>query len=154
MDRIDLAILKALEADARISFSDLAARMNMSKTPVWKRVKALEEEGAIASYRAQLNPKTLGFGLEALIEVTLDFEAADAFEREVMRHPAVWRCYATTGEADYSLHVLARDMGDMDNIIRHEIARLPGVQRTRTSVITRAIKREQSLSELAERRGT
>jgi Lrp/AsnC family leucine-responsive transcriptional regulator len=152
MDLIDLKLLKLLEEDARMSFAELADNMQMSKTPVWKRVKALEEAKAISGYQARLDPKALGFGVEAIIEVTLDFAAAEAFEREVARHPSIWRCHATTGDADYSLHVLARNMEEMDHNIRHEIARFSGVIRTRTSIVTRAIKRDQSLSDLAMRR--
>lgn len=153
MDMVDLRLLKLLEAEARMSFADLSEAMQMSKTPVWKRVKALEEAGVISGYHAQLDPQALGLALEAIIDVTLDFEAADAFEREVQRHPSIWRCHATTGDWDYSLHVIARTMEEMDHNIRHEIARFPGVVRTRTSVVTRAVKRDQSLSELAMRRG-
>lgn len=152
MDAVELKILGLLEADARLSFAELSDRLQMSKTPVWKRVKALELAGAITGYKAVLDPAALGFGLEANITVTLDFEAAEAFEREVTRHPSIWRCHATTGDADYALHVIARDMAEMDTLIRYEIARFPGVIRTRTSVITRAIKRDQSLADLATRR--
>ena len=149
MDLVDLDLLKLLEGNGRMSFAELAEHMNMSKTPVWKRVKALEEAGVIEGYRARLEPSALGFGLEAIIEVTLDFDAADDFERAVLRHPAIWRCHATTGESDYSLHVVARDMREMDDLIRYEVARFPGVARTRTAVVTRAIKRDQCLSDLA-----
>jgi len=152
MDRVDLALIRVLEKDARISFTELADRLGLSKTPVWKRVKALEAEGVITDYIARLDPKELGFGLEAFIAVTIDFKAAEEFEAAVLAHPSVWRCHAMTGDADYSLHVLARDMEDMDRLIRREIARLPGVDRTKSSVITRAVKRGQSLAELAERR--
>lgn len=149
MDQIDLALLRLLEDEGRLSFSELAEAAQMSKTPVWKRVKALEEAGVIRGTHARLDPAALGFTLEAVIEVTLDFTAAEDFEAAVNRHPAVWRCHATTGDFDYLLHILARDMGQMDELIRHEVARMPGVRRTRTSVVTRAIKRDASLAHLA-----
>ncbi len=152
MDQLDLAILKRLEANARLSFADLADSQGMSKTPIWKRVKALEDAGIIEGYEARLSPKAMGFGLSAFIEVVLDFEAADAFEVAVARHPSIWRCYATTGEADYLLQIIARDVDDMDKLIRSEVARLPGVRRTSTTVATRTIKETQSLAALAQAR--
>ncbi|KEP68301.1 Lrp/AsnC family transcriptional regulator [Thioclava sp. BHET1] len=152
MDLVDIDLLRRLEENARLSFAELAEQMQMTKTPVWKRVKALESSGAIQGYRTRLDPKVLGFELEAMIEVTLSFDAAEAFERAVLRHPAILRCHATTGEYDYLLHVLARDMTEMDDLIRYDVARFPGVTRTRSSVVTRAIKREQSLAELMRAR--
>ena len=152
MDRLDLAILKSLEANARLSFAELADTQGMSKTPIWKRVKALEESGVIEAYEARLSPKALGFGLSAFVEVVLDIDASDAFEMAVARHPAVWRCHATTGDADYLLQLFARDIDDMDRLIRADIARFPGVRRTSTTVVTRLIKDRQSLADLAQSR--
>lgn len=149
MDRLDLALLELLEANGRLSFAELADRQGMSKTPIWKRIKALEETGVIQGYQARLSPKGLGFDLSAFVEVVLDIDASEAFEAAVMRHPAVWRCHATTGDADYLLQLFARDMDDMDQLIRAEIARLPGVRRTSTTVVTRQIKDSQSLAALA-----
>lgn len=152
MDQLDLAILKSLEANARQSFAELAETQGMSKTPIWKRVKALEEAGVIDSYAARLSPEAMGFGLSAFIEVVLDFDAAEAFETAVARHPSIWSCHATTGDADYLLQLFARDMNDMDKLIRAEVARFPGVRRTSTTVVTRRIKESQSLAALAQAR--
>ncbi|SEK77058.1 Lrp/AsnC family transcriptional regulator [Pacificibacter marinus] len=152
MDQVDLALLKSLEHNARLSFAELADAQGMSKTPIWKRVKALEEAGVITGYEARLAPKAMGFGLSAFVEVVLDFESSDAFETAVARHPSIWRCHATTGDADYLLQLFARDMDDMDKLIRAEIARFPGVRRTSTTVVTRSIKENQSLAALAQTR--
>jgi Lrp/AsnC family transcriptional regulator, leucine-responsive regulatory protein len=152
MDQVDLALLKSLEHNARLSFAELADAQGMSKTPIWKRVKALEEAGVITGSEARLAPKAMGFGLSAFVEVVLDFESSDAFETAVARHPSIWRCHATTGDADYLLQLFARDMDDMDKLIRAEIARFPGVRRTSTTVVTRSIKENQSLAALAQTR--
>lgn len=152
MDQIDLRLLRLLESDARLSYADLADQLSMSKTPVWRRVKALEEAGVIRSYATQLDPEKLGLGLRAQIQIILDIDAAEAFEQTVLRHPSIVWCEAMTGDADYTLEILARDMADMDRLIREEIARFPGVTRTRTAVVTRVIKAGQSLAELAAQR--
>ncbi len=90
-----------------MSFAALAEIVGLSKTPCWKRVKALEEAGIIRGYRTMLDAALLGFGLEAFVQVSIDFELSEAFEAAVRRHPLIWRCHATTGEADYLLHIVA-----------------------------------------------
>jgi Lrp/AsnC family leucine-responsive transcriptional regulator len=140
MDNLDRKIISLLEADARISFAALAEHVNLSKTPCWKRVKALEDAGIIRGYTTRLDPARLGFGIEAFIQTSVEFELSEAFEDAVRKHPLILRCHATTGEADYLLHVVAVDMADLDQMLRKEISRLPGVRRTVTSMATREIK--------------
>jgi Lrp/AsnC family leucine-responsive transcriptional regulator len=146
LDAIDLKIIALLEADARISFAELAEQVALSKTPCWKRVKALEEAGIIRGYGARLDPARLGFSLEAFVQVSIDNEQSHAFEAAVLRHPLIRRCHATTGEADYLLHIIATDMVALDDLLREGISRLPGVRRTVTSMSTRAIKTDVSLA--------
>jgi DNA-binding Lrp family transcriptional regulator len=153
MDRIDLDILVALEADARLSFADLAAGAGMSKTPSWKRVKALEAAGVITGYHAALSPAALGFAVEAFVQIVLKPEEADGFEASVLRHPLVWRCHATTGDGDYLVHLVAQDIAALDRVLRQDLARMPGVQRTRTFVATREIKSGHLLAKAARAGG-
>lgn len=150
MDEIDLNLLAALESDARLSFGALAEAQRLSKTPVWKRIKALEEAGVIAGYAALLDPGALGFGIEAFVQVALAHDASDRFEAAVKAHPAVWRCHATTGTGDYLLHVIAADVAALDRLLRQEIARMPGVSRSETVVATRMIKARHSLAAAAK----
>ena len=152
LDALDHRIIAALEADARISFAALADLVGLSKTPCWKRVKALEA-GVIKGYRTLLDPAQLGFGLEAFVQVSIDVERFDAFEAAVRRHPLIWRCHATTGEADYLLHILATDMAALDRLLRQELNRLPGVRHTVTSMSTRQIKSDISLAEAMRHAG-
>lgn len=147
LDPLDRKILSILEADGRISFADLAERVGLSKTPCWKRVKALEDAGIIRGYAARLDAGRLGFGVEAFVQASVDFEMSDAFEEAVQKHPMILRCHAMTGEADYLLHVAAMDVVSLDQVLRKEISRLPGVRRTITSVSTREIKGTVSVSD-------
>ncbi|KQV83885.1 AsnC family transcriptional regulator [Rhizobium sp. Root1220] len=146
LDNIDRKIIGALEADARISFAALADEVGVSKTPCWKRVKALEEAGIIRGYAARLDPAKLGFGIEAFIQVSIDFEVSAEFEAAVREHPFIWRCHATTGEADYLLHIVTVDMAALDRMLREDLSRLPGVKRTITSMAMREIKGEISFA--------
>ncbi len=140
MDRIDFAILQALEADGRLSYADLGERVGLSKSPCWKRVQALEQAGMIQGYRAVLDPAALGLGTTAFIQVTVAFDQHDVFEAAVMRHPRILSAHATVGEADYLLHVLAPGMPALDEFLRQELWRLPGVQRFVTTIAMRTIK--------------
>jgi Lrp/AsnC family leucine-responsive transcriptional regulator len=153
LDALDHKIVSALEADARISFAALADLVGLSKTPCWKRVKALEEAGVIRGYRTILDPAQLGFGLEAFVQVSIDVELFEAFETAVRGHPLIWRCHATTGEADYLLHILATDMAALDRLLRQELNRLPGVRHTMTSMSTREIKSDISFADAARHVG-
>ncbi|TIU05123.1 MAG: Lrp/AsnC family transcriptional regulator, partial [Mesorhizobium sp.] len=110
MDALDRKIVAALERDARTSFAVLADEVGLSKTPCWKRVKALEDAGIIRGYSTRIDPAKLGFGIEAFIQVSIDFELSEAFEAAVQAHPLIRRCHATTGEADYLLQIVTVDM--------------------------------------------
>ena len=100
-----------------------------------------------------LDPAQLGFGLEAFVQVSIDFELFESFEAAVRRHPLIWRCHATTGEADYLLHIVAADMAALDRLLRQELNRLPGVRRTMTSMSTREIKSDISFADAARHIG-
>ena len=117
MDAYDRKIVRLLEQDARMSFADLAQEVGLSKTPCWKRVKALEESGVIRRYVTQVDPAKLGLGLEALVQVSIQSEDYERFENEVVKHPLIRRCLATTGEADYLLHVMAENMAELDALL-------------------------------------
>ena len=113
--------------------------------------QALEEAGIIRGYSTRVDPARIGFGIEAFIQVSIDFEVSDAFEAAVKKHPLIRRCYATTGEADYLLQIVTVDMMALDKMLREELSRLPGVRRTVTSMAMREIKGDISFAEAAAR---
>jgi Lrp/AsnC family leucine-responsive transcriptional regulator len=94
----------------------------------------------VTGYRALLDPKRLGFSLEAFIHISLDLTLADQFEAAVIRQPLILSCRATTGDADYTLHIASADMPGLDRLLRDVICRLPGVRKFVTSMITRDVK--------------
>lgn len=146
LNRADLSILRVLETDARISFSALAERTGVAKTPCWSRVQALEKAGVIKGYRAQLDAGALGRGLTVFAQVTIDFAQHEAFEAAAVRHPSILECHTTTGAGDYLLRIVAADVGDLDQLLRKELARLPGVQRFSTTICMKAIKQDGALT--------
>lgn len=148
LDRTDRAILREFEADGRLSFATLAERVGLSKTPCWKRVQALEQAGVIEGYRAVLSPKALGVGLAAFVQVMIDLKRHDDFEASVAKHPSVLACYTTAGDGDYLLHVVAAGVEALDSLLRNDISRLPGVQRTSSTICLTAIKVQGRVSAL------
>lgn len=148
MQKIDLQIISTLEGDARISFAELGESVGLSKTPCWNRVQNLHKSGVITGYAARLDPMTLGLNIRALVHVVVNFEHYQAFEKAILAHKAVRSCHAVTGEFDYVLEVLAKDITDFDQLLRAEMSRLPGVQRFNTSISTRMVKQDGPYSEM------
>lgn len=142
MDEIDVKILRALQQDGRISMLNLADRVGLSPTPCARRVKQMEDTGVIGSYAALVNPGAVGLKVAALIDVQLHHskEAAEAFERRVMRMPEVTACFVITGANDYLLYVVANDIDDLARFSRDHLITVPGVVHTHTSVVLEVVK--------------
>ena len=143
LDEIDKKIITALQAEGRLPIVDLANRVGLSATPCQRRVKRLEEEGLIVRYAALVSPAAMGFGLQALVEVTLEDHSektVEAFEAAIRARPEVAACYAVTGDMDFLLHVFATDLASFSDFALKALLRMPGVKGTRSSFIMQAIK--------------
>jgi Lrp/AsnC family leucine-responsive transcriptional regulator len=149
LDKTDRAILEALERDARLSFAQLADAVGLSKTPCWARVRDLERSKVIAGYRADIEPSRVGLELHAFVQATVEARRHADFEAAVARHRSVLECYTTAGQGDYLLHVLVSGITALDELLRNEISRMPGVQRLVTTVGMKAIKSRASIMECA-----
>lgn len=144
LDAIDRRILAALDGDSRISNVDLADRVGVSASSCWRRVKALEESGVIRHYTVALDDAKLGLGFGAIVHVHLtrhDPDQLDAFIHAVQNRPEIRACYATTGQADYHLHVVCADIEDYNQFLERFLFRIPAVASAQTNVILRSIKR-------------
>jgi len=148
MDRTDRRIVAELEQDARLSFADLAERVGLSISPCWTRVQALERAGVIRGYHARLDPAALGLAVQCFIQVMIRFGNHEAFEEAVLAHPAVLECHTTAGEGDYVLRVYARSVEHLDQLLRKEITKLPGVERSSTTICLKTTKSNGPLSAL------
>ena len=143
LDEIDRKIVVALQADGRLPIVDLADKVGLSATPCQRRVKRLEEEGFITRYAALVSPAALGFGLQALVEVTLDDHSektVEAFEAAIRARPEVVACYAVTGDMDFLLHIFAPDLASFSDFALKALLRMPGVKGSRSSFIMQAVK--------------
>jgi Lrp/AsnC family leucine-responsive transcriptional regulator len=143
MDRYDRQILLVLQEDGRISNQDLADRIGLSPSPCLRRVRALEEAGIIAGYRALLDARKLGLTLMALIHISMDRhtpERFENFEAEVRSIPEIVECLLITGQdADYQLKAVVRDMDAYQELLLDRITRIPGVTGVHSSFVLRRV---------------
>ena len=144
----DAQLLAALQKDGRATNQQLAEEFGMSTSACWRRVKALEETGVIRGYAAILNREKAGFSMSAILHVSLerhDTKFVDEFVARVTARAEVLECFATTGDADYHLHVVVRDMQAYNAFMDSFIFRLPGIRHVRTNVILKEIKNAVAL---------
>lgn len=144
LDDRDARILRHLQTDSRISNADLAAAVGMSASALWRRVRLLEQAGVIERYAISVDPGALGLGFQAIVHVQLvrhDRDRVAEFIAAVQQRPEVQECYATTGQADYHLRVLCRDLAAFNRFLEDFLFALPAVASAQTNVVLRSIKR-------------
>jgi len=143
LDRYDRRILEVLQSDGRISNQDLAERIGLSPSPCLRRVRALEESGLIAGYRAVLDAAKLGLSLTALIHISMDRHTPERFARfdaAVAALPEVLECLLITGqEADYQLKVVVADMTAYQDLLLNKVTRIEGVSGVHSSFVLRRV---------------
>lgn len=125
MDRTDLKILAILQEDASLAVAEVAARVNLSQTPCWRRIQRLEQQGVIERRVALLDPDKIGLGISVFVEI----EAADhspdwlaAFAEAMAAMPEVMEVYRMAGDVDYLLRVVVGSMAEYDDFYRRLIA--------------------------------
>ena len=143
IDKIDLRILRVLQADGRISNLKLAETVHLSPTAVLERVKRLTRDGYILGYEARLNPAKLGAGLLVFVEVLLDrtvHDVMDNFRAAVQARPEILEAHLVAGGFDYLLKTRVSDMAAYRQFIGSVIWTLPGVRETRTYAVMEEVK--------------
>ena len=148
LDPTNRKILRELVANARISVSELARKVGLSKTPVALRIRQLEAMGLITGYRAILSPLKLGLTHVTFMQVRLSDtrqKALEQFNAEVRKVPEIEECYMIAGGFDYLLKVRSRDMVEFRQIMAERISALPHVSATSSFVAMEAVV-EQSWS--------
>lgn len=142
LDAMDLAILRQLQANARMTNSDLAAKVGLSASACSRRLDILEKSGVIGGYHAHIAHKALDYRMIAIVHISLSGQFAKTlseFESAVKRCPNVLVCYLMSGEYDYILRVAARDLEDYERIHRDWLSALPHVVKINSSFALREI---------------
>jgi len=142
LDALDRAILGALLDDARLSHIELSERIPLSATAIARRIRSLEEKGVIEGYQARISREALGLSITVIVHIGLKSQNEDllkAFEEAVIRAPSVVSCHLMSGEDDYLVTVMARDLADFERIHKEQLSRLPGVARIKSSFALRNV---------------
>ncbi|WP_140626157.1 Lrp/AsnC family transcriptional regulator [Methylibium rhizosphaerae] len=147
LDAVDRRILRALQADGRATYDQLAATVQLSASATLRRVKRLEEAGVISGYVAVVPPERVGFGLTAYLNVRLEKHTEshkrnpmDLFRAAVQTWPEVVECVALTGEMDYLLRVVVEDMGHYSRFVMDTLLKHPSVEDCKTSFVLDRVK--------------
>lgn len=138
LDDMDRAILSALQSDATLSAGEIGRRLALSQPATWRRIKRLEDAGALIGQRIDLNLEKLGFGVSVFLGVKLATKGrvslAD-FERAISAIPEVRSVHHVLGLYDYRLRIVARDISDFERVLRRRIMTLPGVGDVEANVL-------------------
>ena len=148
IDEIDIKILRALQEDARQTTKELAAKVNLSTTPVFERLKRLEREGYIRQYVAILDAEKLDLGFEVYCSVKLKQMSRDVardFTRMIRQIPQVAECYNISGEYDYLLKIRARNMKQYNDFIINTLGTLDTIGSIQSSFVMDEIKHSYEL---------
>lgn len=142
-DRIDRQILGFLQEDGRMTNVELAERVGLTAPPCLRRVRALEEAGAIKGYHAELDPPTLGYPITVFAMVSLRSQAERdlaEFEQHMAQSPEIRECHMLNGEIDFILKIVATDLKAFQEILTTHLTPAPNVASVKTSLTIRTSK--------------
>ena len=148
LDRYDIAILRELQTDARLSNTELATRIGLSAAPTWRRVKWLEEQRYITGYRAEIDRRRIGLGVLAFVRVDAERNTATAtgeLENAIRRIPEVISCHYISGSGTFELQVLATDLDAFSRFALQTLLKLPNVKDLHTSFSLGEVKASGAL---------
>ena len=148
LDRTDLKILDALQANGRLTNAELAERVGLSLSPCWRRLKRLEESGVITGYQALLDRKALGLGVTAFVRVDIERHTPAMerrFEEAIADLDDIVSCHVISGEGAFMLVVMSESLESFSKFALDTLMALPGVKDTRTSFSLKEVKSSTAL---------
>lgn len=148
LDAIDRRLLAALQNDGRLTATELAERAGLTTSPCLRRLRRLEDTGVIRGYAALVDQKKVGLPVSVFVSIKLERqreEDLNRFEEAVRRCPEVVECYLMTGQRDYLLRVVARDLADYERIIKETLTRIEGVASIESSFALSQVKHSNAL---------
>ena len=143
LDAIDIALVRMLQAQGRLTNADLAERVGLSPSACLRRVQRLEQDGVIAGYRGIVDPRSIGLGLEAFVSIKLvekDQKAIINFTDQVAQWEEVVACYILTGDTDFMLHLVMVDLDAYSEFVVGRLLTAPAMASINSSIVLRTIK--------------
>lgn len=148
LDKIDRKILRILQAEGRMSFTELGERVGLSTTPCTERVRRLEREKVITGYHAHLDPAALKASLLVFVEISLAYKSGDIFEefrRAALKLPNVLECHLVSGDFDYLLKARISEMASYRKLLGSTLLTLPHVRESKSYIVMEEVKETWSL---------
>ena len=148
LDKFDIAILRELQADGRLTNTELSTRVGLSAAPCWRRVRALEEGGYIKGYRAEIDRHKIGLGVLAFVRLDADRNNGDVtrqLEEAIRAIPEVISCHYISGTGTFELQVVSRDLNTFSQFAREVLINLPNIKDLHTSFSLGEVKASSAL---------
>ncbi len=148
LDKIDYQILRILQENSNITNLSLSKKIGLSPAPTLERVKKLEKNGVIKSYHAEVDPLSLGLAVKTFILVTIAWHmenASDNFLRKVNEIDEVAECIIITGDGDFLLKVICRDLPSYQDLLFNVLSQIPEVERLKTLMTLSTVKNRKVL---------
>ena len=142
-DETDSRIIRVLASKGRASVSEVSELVNLSQTPVARRIRNLEKKGVISGYGAMIDERKLGFTFSVFVSVRLEKQIDDkleVFETKVRSMPEVVDCWLMTGNSDYLLRIVTRDIEEFEKFLLGDLTRIEGVATIESSIPLRRVK--------------
>ena len=154
LDEFDKKILDRLQRDSTIAVADLAEQVGLSQSTCWRRINLLEQAGIIRSRVALLDPKALGIEVTVFANIKLSAHgrrSLNEFEEAISQCPEVVECYTMSGEMDFLLRIVARDIESYERFLRETLLQMPSVQEVHSHIALSQVKHTTALPLAAAR---
>lgn len=148
LDNTDKSLLVLLQKNAKYTIKELAAKLNLTATPIFERIKRLENEGYIQNYKAVLNRKKIGLSLITFCNVSLknhETTMIAKFEKDIYKFSEVIECYHIAGMYDYLIKVMVKDMDEYQEFVAKKLASLENLGQVQSSFVMTEVKTNASL---------
>ncbi|MGH1486683.1 MAG: Lrp/AsnC family transcriptional regulator [Cellvibrionaceae bacterium] len=148
LDKTDFEILDKLQRNSRISNTELSEEVNLSPSPCLRRVRQLEDNGIIQRYVSLVDPSSVGLPISVFVRVSLEKQNnnnLEIFENAIDQYPEVMECYLMTGDADYLLRVVLKDLESYEHFLRDKLTMIPGVSNIQSSFALKQVRYKTEL---------
>ena len=143
IDAIDRSILRMLQQHSKMTIKEIAGKLNLTASPVFERIKRLEKEEYITSYRAVIDRKKIGLSLLVFCNISLIQHEANSikkFEKDIQQFPEVIECYHIGGMSDYLIKVVAKDMDTYQHFVAKKLASVENIRQVQSSFVMTEVK--------------
>lgn len=143
LDKIDLKILKILQANSKITNLDLSKQIGLSPAPTLERVKKLELSGIVESYHAQVSPSAIGLSVKTFVLVSLAWQKENAlnnFLDKIKSIEEITECYIITGEADFLIKIICKDIPTYEQLLFKTLSQIEEIERLKTLMTLSTVK--------------